>query len=123
MNTEGRQFASEHERKEALVDYMMNAEGADPCPYTRDQIRQFVDIGEHAAQQAMETIVRVCGIIDEPTIAVGVALHSMVVANDSFMKRAQAKAEGPCDCLGCQLERAGININDVIIVGEDHGQG
>ena len=117
MNTEGQEFASDRARKEALVDHMMNIEGAGPCPFTRDQMRQFVDVGEHAAQQAMETIVRVCGMIDEPTIAVGIALRSMVAANDSFMELAKTQSE-TCNCLKCQLERAlGGDVN-FVIVGE-----
>lgn len=116
MNTEEQQFASDHARKEALVSYMMNAEGAGPCPFTRDQMRQFVDVGEHAAQQAMETIVRICGVLDEPTIAVGVALRSMVAAHDSFMEMAKNKA-GNCQCPKCQVERAlGINLGDTDVV-------
>lgn len=97
---------NDNTRREALVDLLMAGPGAPP----RSVVREAVDIGEHAAQQGLDLLTRICGNSALPIIALNIALKTLERAQETLHERAAARYEEleGLQGLAGDLARAGL---------------
>lgn len=90
-----------------------------PCPYSKEEVDQMIDLAIHAVNEAAEAVARVTAVAPSPMVANALAWRMLGENADSYVEASQMMPTGQpgtrivpsdegdnCDCPGCQARRA-----------------